>query len=78
MRIPWTRAAADLERISNYLKEHHRRYQHATARKLYDCLTSLSGFYGVLCFIWKFLRVLDNLVAFASYAVYAQRRSWRR
>jgi addiction module RelE/StbE family toxin len=42
MRIRWTPAAAeDLERISNYLKEHHPHYQHATIRKLYDAIRSL-------------------------------------
>jgi len=30
-----------MERISNYLKEHHPHYQHATIRKLYDAIRSL-------------------------------------
>jgi plasmid stabilization system protein ParE len=36
MRIRWTRAAAaDLQSINDYLKEHHPRYRDPTMRKLY-------------------------------------------
>jgi hypothetical protein len=36
MRIRWTlAAAADLEYISNYLKDRHPRYRQPTMRKLY-------------------------------------------
>ncbi|HWX56096.1 MAG TPA: type II toxin-antitoxin system RelE/ParE family toxin [Verrucomicrobiae bacterium] len=42
MRIRWTpAAAADLEHISNYLKDHHPRYWQPTMRKLYETLRSL-------------------------------------
>ncbi len=42
MRIRWTPAAvADLERISNYLKERHPHYRQPTMRKLYDAIRSL-------------------------------------
>jgi plasmid stabilization system protein ParE len=35
MRIRWTpAAAADLQSISDYLKEHHARYRDLTVRKL--------------------------------------------
>ncbi len=37
MRIRWTpAAAADLQDISDYLKEHHPHYRQPTMRKLYD------------------------------------------
>jgi plasmid stabilization system protein ParE len=42
MRIRWTpAAAADLQRISNYLKDHHPHYRLATIRKVYAALQSL-------------------------------------
>lgn len=42
MRILWTAAAAaDLQNISDYLKEHHRHYRQATLRKLYETVRSL-------------------------------------
>jgi toxin ParE1/3/4 len=42
MRIRWTpAAAADLQRISDYLTEHHPRYRDATIRKIYAALQSL-------------------------------------
>lgn len=42
MRIRWTpAAAADLEHINNYLKDHHPRYRQPTMRKLYDAIRSL-------------------------------------
>jgi len=42
MRIRWTRsAAADLEHISNYLKERHPSYRQPTMRKLYEAIRSL-------------------------------------
>jgi len=37
MSIRWTAAAAaDLEHIDTYLKEHHPRYRQPTIRKLYE------------------------------------------
>lgn len=42
MRIRWTpAAAADLEHISSYLKDHHPRYRAPTMRKLYEAIRSL-------------------------------------
>jgi toxin ParE1/3/4 len=42
MRIRWTpAAAADLQNISDYLKEHHPHYRQATMRKLYETVRSL-------------------------------------
>ena len=42
MRIRWTpAAAADLEHISNYLKDRHPRYRQPTMRKLYEAIRSL-------------------------------------
>ena len=42
MRIRWTPAAAeDLQRISDYLKEHHPNYRQATIRKVYAATKSL-------------------------------------
>jgi len=42
MRIRWTpAAAADLQSISDYLKEHHPRYRQLTMRKLYETIRSL-------------------------------------
>ncbi len=42
MRIRWTpAAAADLEHISNYLKDRHPRYRQPTMRKLYAAICSL-------------------------------------
>jgi toxin ParE1/3/4 len=42
MCIRWTpAAAADLQRISDYLKENHPHYRQATLRKLYDAIRSL-------------------------------------
>jgi toxin ParE1/3/4 len=42
MRIRWTPvAAAVLQRISDYLKEHHPRYREATIRKAYAAIQSL-------------------------------------
>ena len=42
MRIRWTpAAAADLEHISDYLKDHHRCYRQLTMRKVYDTIRSL-------------------------------------
>ncbi len=42
MRIRWTpAAAADLQRISDYLKEHHPRYRQPTLRKLYRAIRAL-------------------------------------
>jgi toxin ParE1/3/4 len=43
MRIRWTpAAAADLERISEYLKNRHPHYRQPTMRKLYQALRSLT------------------------------------
>jgi addiction module RelE/StbE family toxin len=42
MRIRWTpAAAADLESISDYLKDRHPRLRHSTVRKLYERVRSL-------------------------------------
>ncbi len=42
MRIRWTPAdAADLQHISDYLKNHHPHYRQSTMRKLYDAIRSL-------------------------------------
>jgi plasmid stabilization system protein ParE len=43
MRIRWTpAAAADLERISEYLKNRHPHYRQPTTGKLYPALRSLT------------------------------------
>jgi toxin ParE1/3/4 len=42
MRIRWTPpAAADLQNISDYLKEHHPHYRQATVRKIRDRIRGL-------------------------------------
>jgi toxin ParE1/3/4 len=42
MRIRWTpAAAADLQQISNYLKDHHPHYRQPTMRKVYAAIQSL-------------------------------------
>src|SRR5258708_29437172 len=42
MRIRWTPAAtADLQHISNYLKDHHPHYRQPSMRKLYTAIQSL-------------------------------------
>jgi toxin ParE1/3/4 len=42
MRIRWTpAAAADLQRISDYLSDHHPNYREATIRKVYASIQSL-------------------------------------
>jgi toxin ParE1/3/4 len=42
MRIRWTpSAAADLQHINDYLKEHHPHYRQPTIRKLYEAIRSL-------------------------------------
>jgi toxin ParE1/3/4 len=42
MRIRWTpAAAADLQRVSDYLKDHHPHYREATVRKVYAAIQSL-------------------------------------
>jgi plasmid stabilization system protein ParE len=39
MRIRWTpSAAADLQRISDYLKDHHPNYGQPTMRELYEAI----------------------------------------
>jgi plasmid stabilization system protein ParE len=44
MRIRWTpAAAADLQHISNYLKDRHPNYRQPTMRKLYEAIRSLKG-----------------------------------
>ena len=44
MRIRWTHAAAaDLQHINDYLKEHHPQYRHETVRKLYADIGSLKS-----------------------------------
>lgn len=45
MRIRWTpAAAADLQTISDYLKDHHPRYRQSTVQKLYDTIRGLKHF----------------------------------
>jgi plasmid stabilization system protein ParE len=41
MRIRWTPAAAGLQHISDYLKDHHPHYRQPTMRKLYEAIRSL-------------------------------------
>ncbi|MGD1100573.1 MAG: hypothetical protein ABSA59_00790 [Terriglobia bacterium] len=41
MRIRWTPAAADLQRVSDYLKDHHPHYRQPTLRKVYAASQSL-------------------------------------
>lgn len=42
MRIRWTpAAAADLQRINDYLKEHHPHYRQPTMRRLYEKIRAL-------------------------------------
>ena len=42
MQLRWTPAAvADLQHISDYLKEHHPRYRQPTLRKLYEAVVAL-------------------------------------
>jgi toxin ParE1/3/4 len=42
MRIRWTpAAAADLQHISDYLRQSHPRYRQPTLRKLYETIRSL-------------------------------------
>jgi toxin ParE1/3/4 len=44
MRIRWTpAAAADLQHISDYLKEHHSNYRQATIRRLYETIRQLKS-----------------------------------
>jgi toxin ParE1/3/4 len=48
MRIRWTpAAAADLQGISDYLKEHHPRYRDPTMRKLYGSILALKKWPGL-------------------------------
>jgi toxin ParE1/3/4 len=47
MRIRWTpAAAADLQHISDYLKQYHARYRQPTLRKLYDTIRDLKNWPG--------------------------------
>ncbi len=42
MRIRWTpAAAADLQRVNDYVREHHPGYQLVTMRKLYETIRAL-------------------------------------
>lgn len=42
MRIRWTPpAAADMQKISDYLQEHHPQYRHPTMRKIYEKIRAL-------------------------------------
>ena len=44
MRIRWTpAAAADLQGISDFLREHHPQYHEKTMRKLYDTIGALKN-----------------------------------
>jgi len=42
MRIRWTPDAANLQRISDYLRDHHPNYRLATIRKVYAAIQSLT------------------------------------
>jgi toxin ParE1/3/4 len=47
MRVRWTpSAAADLQSISDYLKEHHPSYREPTMRKLYATIRELKQWPG--------------------------------
>jgi plasmid stabilization system protein ParE len=47
MRIRWTpAAAADLQSINDYLKEHHPRYRDPTMRRLYGTIRELKQWPG--------------------------------
>ena len=47
MHIRWTpAAAADLQGISDYLKEHHPHYRQPTMHKLYEAIRSLKEWPG--------------------------------
>ena len=47
MHIRWTPAAtADLQRISNYLKDYHPHYRQPTMRKLYETIRALKEWPG--------------------------------
>ena len=42
MRIRWTPpAAADMQSISDYLKEHKPKYRHPTLRKIYENISEI-------------------------------------
>jgi hypothetical protein len=41
MRIRWTTAAAELQKIGDYRRDHHPRYRQPTLRKLYAAIQSL-------------------------------------
>jgi addiction module RelE/StbE family toxin len=44
MRIRWTPvAAADLQKISDYLRDHHPQYRQPTMRKLYERIRALKN-----------------------------------
>ncbi len=44
MRIRWTpAAAADLQSVSEYLREHNPQYRRPTMRKLYEGVRSMKG-----------------------------------
>jgi addiction module toxin, RelE/StbE family len=44
MRVRWTpSAAADLQQIGDYLKDHHPHYRQPTMRKLYEAIRSLKN-----------------------------------
>lgn len=44
MRVRWTpAAAADLQQIGDYLKDHHPHYRQPTMRKLYEAIRSLKN-----------------------------------
>lgn len=52
MRIRWTpAAAADLQNLSDYLKDHHPHYQEPTVRKVYAAVQSLKD--------WRIVAVSD-------------------
>jgi toxin ParE1/3/4 len=48
MRIRWTpAAAADLQQINDYLKQHHLHYRQPIMRKLYNTIRSLKNWPGL-------------------------------
>jgi hypothetical protein len=51
MRIRWTPAAADLQRVNDYLKDHHPHYRQPTLRKVYAAIQSLKE--------WRIVAVSD-------------------
>ena len=92
MHLRWTPAAvADLQHISDYLKEHHPRYRQPTVRKLYEAVLGLKSgpseavlgakkepgnFCSLLCLMSWSIALLDRVLRF--YAFITPRRIGRR